>query len=98
MSDGDGKKKMRWSTSDTNKMSHHSLSNLLCSEELAALLGDDEPPEDVVALAADVEELMAAMVEEERDYCPGSEYRTRLSSDLLQAREEAIAWILKVNI
>lgn len=78
-------------------MSHHSLSQLLCGEDFASLLGDDEPPEDVV-LAADVDELMAAMVVEERDYCPGSEYSTSLSSGLLQAREEAIAWILKVSI
>ncbi|XP_042496441.1 cyclin-D1-1-like isoform X2 [Macadamia integrifolia] len=75
-------------------------SDLLCCEDAGIFDGDSPecsfPP---LELPADIEFSIAGFVEEEGEYMPGLDYSTRFRSQELDssAREESIAWILKVH-
>ncbi|XP_043703347.1 cyclin-D1-1-like [Telopea speciosissima] len=75
-------------------------SDLLCDEDAGIFDGDS--PEcffPTLQLPADMELSIARSVEEEGEYMPGLDYPTRFRSQELDAsaRQESIAWILKVH-
>ncbi|XXG63304.1 hypothetical protein AAC387_Pa05g1532 [Persea americana] len=77
------------------------FSDLLCCEEVGSLDGDDgdEGDSSPECFPADVEESIAGFVEGEGEYSPATGYAARFRSLSLDAaaREEAVAWILKVH-
>ena len=77
------------------------FSDLLCCEEVGSLDGDDgdEGDSSPECFPADVEESIAGFVEGEGEYSPAIGYAARFRSLSLDAaaREEAVAWILKVR-
>ncbi|XP_043725166.1 cyclin-D1-1-like [Telopea speciosissima] len=75
-------------------------SDLLCGEDAGILVGDwPEFFSPDLQLPANIEESIMGLVEEEQDYMPGLDYPTRFRSQELDAsaREESMAWILKVH-
>ncbi|OVA16267.1 Cyclin [Macleaya cordata] len=79
------------------------LPDLLCCEDAGSCLADDDelrkysPPD--LEFPSDIEESIARFVEEEGEYVPGFDYLERFQSQSLDAsaRQESVAWILKVN-
>ncbi|PKI56222.1 hypothetical protein CRG98_023417 [Punica granatum] len=78
------------------------LSDLLCEEDSGGILSGDPPSPDSssdLESPAFVEESIAELIEDEKDFVPGFDYLARFRSQLLDAsaREESVAWILKVH-
>ncbi|KAG9450385.1 hypothetical protein H6P81_010350 [Aristolochia fimbriata] len=79
------------------------FSDLLCAEDSGTFGTDVESSSPDyytdLELPADIDDLMAGLVAEEREYSPGLDYPARFRSRSLDAtaREEAITWILKVH-
>ncbi|XP_068637746.1 cyclin-D1-1-like isoform X2 [Aristolochia californica] len=79
------------------------FSDLLCGEDSGIFAAD--PPDALpeystdLELPADIDDLIAELVSEEREYSPGLDYPARFRSRSLDAtaRGEAITWILKVH-
>lgn len=78
------------------------FSDLLCREDSGSLLGDQLPEcsSSDVESPADAEESIAGFIEGERNFVPGIDYVERFQSQPLDAsaRQESVAWILKVII
>ncbi|KAK4763913.1 hypothetical protein SAY87_013351 [Trapa incisa] len=79
------------------------LSDLLCEENSDGILsGDSLSPNrslsELESLAV-LDETIAELIEDEKDFVPGLDYLSRYRSQLLDpsAREESVAWILKVH-
>ncbi|KAK4763421.1 hypothetical protein SAY86_009189 [Trapa natans] len=79
------------------------LSDLLCEEDSDGILsGDSLSPNrslsELESLAV-LDETIAELIEDEKDFVPGLDYLSRYRSQLLDpsAREESVAWILKVH-
>ncbi|GMY26162.1 cyclin-D1-1 [Fagus crenata] len=77
------------------------LSDLLCSEDSGILSGESSPAEyssDLDSPACS-EESIAEFIEDERNFVPGFDYLARFRSQSLDAsaREQSVAWILKVQ-
>ncbi|RWW28450.1 hypothetical protein GW17_00007079 [Ensete ventricosum] len=78
---------------------HASCGDLLCREDASVLTGDS--PGGAVGLAEfpdESDESIAGFIAAETDYSPGFDYPDRFRSKSLDsvARQEAVAWILKV--
>ncbi|URE36181.1 cell division [Musa troglodytarum] len=78
---------------------HASCSDLLCREDASVLAGDS--PGGAAGLAEfpdESDESIAGLIAAEADYSPGFDYPDRFRSKSLDsaARQEAVAWILKV--
>ena len=77
------------------------FSDLLCGED-SGILSEDLPEcsSSDVESPADADESIAGFIEEERNYVPGIDYIERFQAQPLDAsaREESVAWILKVWI
>ncbi|MED6159098.1 hypothetical protein PIB30_039244 [Stylosanthes scabra] len=84
-------------------------SDLFCAEDTSGIISEDSPESsssfsDLGSLSPppppmEVEESIAGFLENERNFVPGFEYLTRFQSHSLDAsaREESVAWILKVQ-
>ncbi|XP_057493470.1 cyclin-D1-1 [Actinidia eriantha] len=76
------------------------FSDLLCGED-SRILSEDLPEcsSSDVESPADADESIAGFIEEERNYVPGIDYIERFQTQPLDAsaREESVAWILKVQ-
>ena len=75
------------------------FSDLLCGEDSSSLSGDlPDCSSDLESLAY-IEESIAGFIEDERNFVPGFDYVSRFRSHSLDAsaREESVAWILKVR-
>ncbi|KAF8039956.1 hypothetical protein BT93_B2237 [Corymbia citriodora subsp. variegata] len=77
------------------------LSDLLCEEDSAGVLSDSSPEcssSDLGSPARD-EESVAGFIEDEDRFVPGFDYAARFRSQPLHAsaREDSVAWILKVH-
>ncbi|XP_009381631.2 cyclin-D2-1-like isoform X2 [Musa acuminata AAA Group] len=80
---------------------HASCGDLLCREDASVLAGDS--PGGAVGLVEfpdESDESIAGLIEAETDYSPGFDYPDRFRSKSLDsaARQEAVAWILKVHV
>ncbi|XP_041015697.1 cyclin-D1-1 [Juglans microcarpa x Juglans regia] len=76
------------------------FSDLLCGEESGFLSGDSpECSLDLLESRSCGEESIADFIEDERNFVPGFDYLARFRSQSLDAsaREESVAWILKVQ-
>ncbi|CAK9182493.1 unnamed protein product [Ilex paraguariensis] len=77
------------------------FSDLLCCEDSGTIFSDGDLPECSSDLESpiNIEESIAGFIEDERNYVPGIDYIERFHSQSLDssAREESIAWILKVQ-
>ncbi|XP_065860972.1 cyclin-D1-1 [Euphorbia lathyris] len=76
------------------------FNDLLCSEDSSELFSGDSPEcsSDLDSPAC-TEESIASFIEDERNFVPGFDYLSRFKSRSLDAsaREESVAWILKVQ-
>ncbi|XP_027361847.1 cyclin-D1-1 [Abrus precatorius] len=75
---------------------------LLCGEDTSGILSSGDSPEcssDLDSSPPSEEESIAGFIEDERNFVPGFDYLTRFQSRSLDAtaREESVAWILKVQ-
>ncbi|CAL9181160.1 unnamed protein product [Musa hybrid cultivar] len=80
---------------------HASCGDLLCREDASVLAGDS--PGGAVGLVEfpdESDESIAGLIAAETDYSPGFDYPDRFRSKSLDsvARQEAVAWILKVHV
>ncbi|KAI7999101.1 Cyclin-D1-1 [Camellia lanceoleosa] len=76
------------------------FSDLLCGEDSEILLTDlPECSSSDLESPADTEESIAGFMEDERNYVPGIDYIERFQSQSsdASAREQSVAWILKVQ-
>jgi cyclin D1/2/4 len=75
------------------------FSDLLCCEDSDVLCGEFQECSSDVESLSEIEESIAGFIEDERNYVPGSDYVERFQSQSFDssAREEAVAWILKVQ-
>lgn len=75
------------------------FSDLLCGEDSSILSGDLPECSSDLESPADIEESIAGFIEDERNFVPGFDYLARFRSHSLDAsaREESVAWILKVQ-
>ncbi|XP_030552085.1 cyclin-D1-1 [Rhodamnia argentea] len=88
------------------------FSDLLCEEDSAGVLSDSSPAcspwdlgsqeraeESVAGFIEDEEESVAGFIEDEEHFVPGPDYVARFRPQSLDAsaREESVAWILKVH-
>ncbi|KAK9119627.1 hypothetical protein Scep_017720 [Stephania cephalantha] len=77
--------------------------DLLCVEDAGLILADEctfsEYSLDLDLSPVDMEESIAGFIEDEGDFVPGFDYPARFSSSSLDAsaRQDSIAWILKVH-
>ncbi|KAK7250515.1 hypothetical protein RIF29_33003 [Crotalaria pallida] len=75
--------------------------DLLCREATTGILSQDssECSSNIDSLSAAEDESLAGFIEEENNFVPGFEYLARFQSKSLDAnaREESVAWILKVQ-
>ncbi|XP_045812728.1 cyclin-D1-1-like [Trifolium pratense] len=77
-------------------------SDLLCGEETSSILSTDSPTDcfsDVDSSPSPEDEFIAGLIEDERKFVLGFDYFSKLQSRSLDssARDESIAWILKVQ-
>ncbi|XP_012568232.1 cyclin-D1-1 [Cicer arietinum] len=77
-------------------------SDLLCGEDTSSILSGDSPAEcfsDLDSSPPSDEDSIAGLIEDERKFVLGFEYFSRFQSRSLDAsaREESVAWILKVQ-
>ncbi|XP_059316581.1 cyclin-D1-1 [Lycium ferocissimum] len=70
------------------------FSGLLCDEDSDTVFSSD-----IESRYADIDESIAGLIEDERNFVPGFDYIERFQSQSLDvaAREESVAWILKVQ-
>lgn len=76
------------------------FSDLLCGEDSGILSGDDQPECSYdFEYCTDFDDSIAEFIEQERKFVPGIDYVERFQSQVLDAsaREESVAWILKVQ-
>ncbi|KAI7728831.1 hypothetical protein M8C21_023810 [Ambrosia artemisiifolia] len=76
------------------------FSDLLCGEDSGILSGDDRPECSYdFEYSSDFDDSIAEFIEQERKFVPGIDYVERFQSQVLDAsaREESVAWILKVQ-
>ncbi|KAI3497715.1 hypothetical protein L1887_33210 [Cichorium endivia] len=76
------------------------FSDLLCGEDSGILSGEDQPECSYdFEYCADFDDSIAEFIEQERKFVPGIDYVERFQSQVLDAsaREESVAWILKVQ-
>ncbi|KAF8390357.1 hypothetical protein HHK36_024882 [Tetracentron sinense] len=75
------------------------FSDLLCGEDSGILAGDFPEYSPDLEFPAYIEESIAGFIEDEGNYVPGYDYPSRFQSQSLDAsaREESVAWILKVH-
>ncbi|XP_076928171.1 cyclin-D1-1-like isoform X1 [Bidens hawaiensis] len=76
------------------------FSDLLCGEDSGILSGDDQADCNYeFDYSADFDDSIAEFVQQERKFVPGIDYVERFQSQVLDAsaREESVAWILKVQ-
>lgn len=76
------------------------FSDLLCGEDSGILSGGDQPECSYdFEYCADFDDSIAEFIEQERKFVPGIDYVERFQSRVLDAsaREESVAWILKVQ-
>lgn len=75
------------------------FSDLLCGEDSSILSGDLPECSSDLESPTDIEESIAGFIEDERNFVPGFDYLARFRSHSLDAsaREESVAWILKVR-
>ena len=75
------------------------FSDLLCGEDSSILSGDLPECSSDLESPTDTEESIAGFIEDERNFVPGFDYLARFRSHSLDAsaREESVAWILKVQ-
>uniref|UniRef100_A0A2P2JLW9 B-like cyclin n=1 Tax=Rhizophora mucronata TaxID=61149 RepID=A0A2P2JLW9_RHIMU len=76
------------------------FSDLLCSENSSEVLSGESPDSSSDLESSNcTEESIARFIEDERNFVPGFDYLSRFQSRSLDAsaREESVAWILKVN-
>ncbi|KAK2985327.1 hypothetical protein RJ640_029471 [Escallonia rubra] len=75
------------------------FTDLLCREDSGACSGDLPECSSDVESPADTEESIAGFIEDERNFVPGTDYIERFHSQSLDAsaREDSVAWILKVQ-
>ncbi|KAK9276787.1 hypothetical protein L1049_006323 [Liquidambar formosana] len=75
------------------------LSDLLCGEDSGILSGESPECSSDLESPAHIEESIAGFIEEERNFVPGFDYLARFQSQSLDAsaREDSVAWILKVQ-
>ncbi|XP_059648974.1 cyclin-D1-1-like [Cornus florida] len=73
--------------------------DLLCCEDSEILSGDPSECSSDIESPANIEESIAGLVEDERNFVPGFDYIERFLSQSLDAsaREDCVAWILKVQ-
>lgn len=76
--------------------------DLLCSEETSSILSGDSPAEclsDVDSSPPPEDEFIAGLIDDEHKFVLGFDYFSKLQSRKIDAsaREESVAWILKVN-
>lgn len=75
------------------------FSDLLCGED-SGILSEDLPEySSDLESPAYIEESIAGFIEDERNFVPGFDYLARFQSQSLDAsaRDESVAWILKVR-
>ncbi|XP_054808326.1 cyclin-D1-1-like [Prosopis cineraria] len=76
-------------------------SDLLCDEDTSGILSGEstECSFDLDSSPSSAEESIAGFIEHERSFVPGCDYFSRFQSQSLDAsaREESVAWILKVQ-
>lgn len=82
------------------------FSDLLCGEDSDTVFsnGGEDLPEcsssDIESqFTGDIDESIASLIEDERNFVPGFDYIDKFESQSLSAvaREESVAWILKVS-
>ncbi|KAK9074663.1 hypothetical protein SSX86_007261 [Deinandra increscens subsp. villosa] len=76
------------------------FSDLLCGEDSGILSGEDSPECSYGSdYCADLDDSIAELIQQERKFVPGIDYVQRFQSQVLDAsaREESVAWILKVQ-
>ncbi|KAL8230068.1 hypothetical protein R6Q57_014968 [Mikania cordata] len=76
------------------------FSDLLCGEDSGVLSGENQPESSYDSeYFADFDDSIAEFIEKERKFVPGNDYVERFQSQVLDAsaREESVAWILKVQ-
>nr|XP_043626247.1 cyclin-D1-1 [Erigeron canadensis] len=79
------------------------FSDLLCGEDSGILSGEDQPESSYESennyYCPDFDDSIAEFIEQERKFVPGIDYVERFQSHVLDAsaREESVAWILKVQ-
>ncbi|KAK4358209.1 hypothetical protein RND71_023819 [Anisodus tanguticus] len=82
------------------------FSDLLCGEDSDTVFsngGGEDLPEcsssDIESPFSDIDESIAGLIEDERNFVPGFDYIERFQSQSLSAaaREESVGWILKVQ-
>lgn len=75
------------------------FSDLLCCEDSEILSGDSPQCSSDLETQADIEESIAGLLEDERNFVPGLDYleKSRPQSVDVSARKESIGWILKVQ-
>ncbi|KVH97781.1 Cyclin-like protein [Cynara cardunculus var. scolymus] len=76
------------------------FSDLLCGEDSGILSGGEQPECSYdFEYCADFDDSIAEFIEQERKFVPGIDYVERFQSQVLDAsaREESVAWILKVQ-
>ncbi|KAJ0638197.1 putative cyclin domain-containing protein [Helianthus annuus] len=76
------------------------FSDLLCGEDSGVFSGDERPQCSYeFDYCADFDDSIAEFIEQERKFVPGIDYVERFQSQVLDAsaREESVAWILKVQ-
>ncbi|XP_043812879.1 cyclin-D1-1 isoform X1 [Manihot esculenta] len=76
------------------------FTDLLCCEESSEIFSGESPEcSSDLESSACIEESIASFIEDERNFVPGFDYLSRFQSRSLDAsaREESVAWILKVK-
>ncbi|KDP21306.1 hypothetical protein JCGZ_21777 [Jatropha curcas] len=76
------------------------FTDLLCSEDSSEIFSAESPEcSSDLESPAFIEESIASFIEDERNFVPGFDYLSRFQSRSLDAsaREESVAWILKVQ-
>ncbi|KAJ4846521.1 Cyclin-D1-1 [Turnera subulata] len=79
------------------------LSDLLCGEDSSEIVSGESPGSsscDLESPGTVIEESIAGFIQDERKFLPGVDYLSRFQSRSLDvsAREESVAWILKVQV
>ncbi|KAJ1389905.1 Cyclin-like [Sesbania bispinosa] len=76
-------------------------SDLLCGEDTSGILSEESPEcsSDIDSSLPSEEESIAGFIEDEHNFVPGFDYFSRFQSRSLDAsaRQESVAWILKVQ-
>ncbi|XWS22549.1 hypothetical protein CRYUN_Cryun29cG0046200 [Craigia yunnanensis] len=76
------------------------FTDLLCGEDSDEVFSGDSPAcsSELDSPSSGIEESsIAGFIEDERNFVPGFDYLARFQSQSLKAREESVAWILKVQ-